>query len=100
VIRSTVHAATRCALAITILLPEFKLENIACEEGKKRGSLHLLMRHYQMRTAWRFQLAQVEDKSVPREKGDKTSKSCLLMTSASRAQVLTSALHPDIPFRA
>jgi hypothetical protein len=41
VIRSAVHAATRCALAITILLPEFKLENIACEEGKKRGSLHL-----------------------------------------------------------
>ena len=40
VIRSAVHAATRCALAITILLPEFKLENIACEEGKKRGSLH------------------------------------------------------------
>jgi hypothetical protein len=39
VIRSAVHAATRCALAITILLPEFKLENIACEEGKKRGSL-------------------------------------------------------------
>jgi hypothetical protein len=41
VIRSAVHAATRCALAITILLPEFKLENIACEEGKKRGSLQL-----------------------------------------------------------
>jgi hypothetical protein len=40
VIRSAVHVATRCALAITILLPEFKLENIACEEGKKRGSLH------------------------------------------------------------
>jgi hypothetical protein len=40
VIRSAVHAATRCALAITILLPEFKLENIACEEGKKRGSSH------------------------------------------------------------
>jgi hypothetical protein len=39
VIRSAVHAATRCALAITILLPEFKLETIACEEGKKRGSL-------------------------------------------------------------
>ena len=37
--RSAVHAATRCALAITILLPEFKLENIACEEGKKRVSL-------------------------------------------------------------
>jgi hypothetical protein len=44
VIRSTVHAATQCALAITILLPEFKLENIACEEGKKRGSLHLPLR--------------------------------------------------------
>jgi hypothetical protein len=39
VIRSAVHAATRCALAITILLPEFNLENIAFEEGKKRGSL-------------------------------------------------------------
>jgi len=44
VIRSAVHAPTRCALAITILLPEFKLENIACEEGKKRGSLQLLLR--------------------------------------------------------
>jgi len=42
VIRSAVHAATRCALAITILLPEFKLENIACEEGKKRGSLQFM----------------------------------------------------------
>jgi len=30
VIRSAVHAATRCALAITSLLPEFKLGNIAC----------------------------------------------------------------------
>ena len=46
VIRSAVHAATRCALAITILLPEFKLENIACEEGKKRGSLHRSINAY------------------------------------------------------
>jgi len=41
VIRFAVHAAIRCALAITILLPESNLENIACEEGKKRGWLQL-----------------------------------------------------------
>jgi len=40
VIRSAVHAATRCALAITALHPGFNLRNLAYEEGKKRGSLH------------------------------------------------------------
>ena len=39
-IRSAVHAATRCALAITTLLPGFNLENIAFEQEKKRGALH------------------------------------------------------------
>src|SRR6266851_5443178 len=39
VIRSAVHAATRCALAITALHPGFNLRNLAYEEGKKRGSL-------------------------------------------------------------
>src|SRR6266851_4651943 len=41
VIRSAVHAATRCALAITALHPGFNLRNLAYEEGKKRGSLQL-----------------------------------------------------------
>src|SRR6266704_4343733 len=39
VIRSAVHAATRCALAITALHPGFNLRNLAYEEGKNRGSL-------------------------------------------------------------
>jgi hypothetical protein len=39
VIRSAVHAATRCALAITTLLPGFNLKNIASEEEEKRGAL-------------------------------------------------------------
>jgi hypothetical protein len=41
VIRSAVHAATRCALAITSLLPEFNLENITFEGEKKCGALQL-----------------------------------------------------------
>jgi hypothetical protein len=41
VICSAVHAATRCALAITSLLPEFNLENITFEGEKKCGALHL-----------------------------------------------------------
>src|SRR3989440_11277248 len=40
-IRSAVHAATRCAFAITTLHPGSNLKNLAYEEGKKRGSLHL-----------------------------------------------------------
>jgi len=38
-IRSAVHAATRCAFAITTLHPGSNLKNLAYEEGKKRGSL-------------------------------------------------------------
>jgi hypothetical protein len=37
---SVVHAATRCAFAISTLLPGSNLKNLAYEEGKKRGSLH------------------------------------------------------------
>src|SRR6516225_4699024 len=40
VICSVVHAATRCAFAISTLLPGSNLKNLAYEEGKKRGSLH------------------------------------------------------------
>src|SRR6266704_1586037 len=40
VICSAVHAATRCAFAITTLHPGSNLKNLAYEEGKKRGSLH------------------------------------------------------------
>src|SRR5205823_1091031 len=40
VIRSAVHAATRCALAITALHPGFNLRNLAYEEGQKCGALH------------------------------------------------------------
>jgi hypothetical protein len=40
VICSAVHAATRCAFAITTLRPGSNLKNLAYEEGKKRGSLH------------------------------------------------------------
>src|SRR5256884_3867798 len=39
VICSAVHAATRCAFAITTLHPGSNLKNLAYEEGKKRGSL-------------------------------------------------------------
>jgi len=39
VICSVVHAATRCAFAISTLLPGSNLKNLAYEEGKKRGSL-------------------------------------------------------------
>src|SRR6516162_7951958 len=41
VICSVVHAATRCAFAISTLLPGSNLKNLAYEEGKKRGSLQL-----------------------------------------------------------
>src|SRR6266705_1904452 len=41
VICSAVHAATRCAFAITTLHPGSNLKNLAYEEGKKRGSLHV-----------------------------------------------------------
>jgi len=37
-----VHAATRCAFAISTLLPGSNLKNLAYEEGKKRGSLHCI----------------------------------------------------------
>src|SRR5208283_2241485 len=40
VICSAVHAATRCAFAITTLHPGSNLKYLAYEEGKKRGSLH------------------------------------------------------------
>jgi len=40
VIRSAMHAATRCALAITALLLGINLRNITFEEENKRGSLH------------------------------------------------------------
>ena len=46
-IRSAVRAATRCALAITALHPGFKLRNLAYEEGKKRGSLHVYLKRAQ-----------------------------------------------------
>src|SRR2546422_7318661 len=39
VICSAVHAATRCAFAITTLHPGSNLKNLVYEEGKKRGSL-------------------------------------------------------------
>jgi nucleoside-diphosphate-sugar epimerase len=39
VIRSAMHAATRCALAITALLLGINLRNITFEEENKRGSL-------------------------------------------------------------
>ncbi len=39
VIRSAVHAATRCALAITTLHPRLNLRNLAFEEGKEHGTL-------------------------------------------------------------
>src|SRR5438309_8240710 len=42
VICSAVHAATRCAFAITTLHPGSNLKNLAYEEGKKRGSLQQL----------------------------------------------------------
>src|SRR6266478_5542483 len=41
---SAVHAATRCAFAITTLHPGSNLKNLVYEEGKKRGSLHLVRR--------------------------------------------------------
>src|SRR5437660_12860601 len=44
---SAVHAATRCALAITTLLPCFNLRNITFEEGKKSGSLQRRSTTYQ-----------------------------------------------------
>jgi hypothetical protein len=40
VIRSAMHAAARCALAITALLLGINLRNITFEEENKRGSLH------------------------------------------------------------
>jgi hypothetical protein len=43
VIRSTIHAAIRSALAITALLPGINLRNITFEEENKRGSLHHLL---------------------------------------------------------
>ena len=39
---SAVHAATRCAFAITTLHPGSNLKNLVYEEGEKRGSLQLL----------------------------------------------------------
>ena len=41
VICSAVHAATRCAFAITTLHPGSNLKNLVYEEGKKRGSLQM-----------------------------------------------------------
>ena len=45
VIRSAMHAATRCALAITALLLGINLRNITFEEENKRGSLQHDFRH-------------------------------------------------------
>ena len=59
VIRSAVHAATRCALAITALHPGFNLRNLAYEEGKKRGSLH----HIRTNAALAFRCRVVLGKS-------------------------------------
>jgi hypothetical protein len=39
VIRSAVHAETRCPLAITTLHPRLNLRNLAFEAGKERGTL-------------------------------------------------------------
>jgi len=43
VICSAVHAATRCAFAITTLHPGSNLKYLAYEEGKKRGSLQVAL---------------------------------------------------------
>src|SRR6266705_608030 len=59
VICSAVHAATRCAFAITTLHPGSNLKNLAYEEWKKRGSLHAAWINWQLardrpgRLGWR-----------------------------------------------
>jgi F420H(2)-dependent quinone reductase len=45
VIRAAAHPATRCALAITALLPGINLRDITFEEENKRGSLQLVAEH-------------------------------------------------------
>jgi hypothetical protein len=46
VIRAAVHDATRCALAITALLPGINLRNFSFEEENKRNSLQHTGRHH------------------------------------------------------
>ncbi len=54
VIRSAMHAATRCALAITALLLGINLRNITFEEENKRGLLQWRILKNRSTWLWEF----------------------------------------------